>query len=155
MNRIVFLFCALLCKSGILVAQVNLSYYLPQDVIYNPEIPTPKLIIGHEIGEWHVTHDKLVKYMYSVASASDRVTISEYGRTYENRPLLLLVITSPENHQRINEIKSNHLKLTDNNSDEMDINNQPAVVWLGHSVHGNEASGANSSLLWKNYSKKQ
>lgn len=149
MNRIVFLFCALLCKSGILVAQVNLSYYLPQDVIYNPEIPTPKLIIGHEIGEWHVTHDKLVNYMYSVASASDRVTISEYGRTYENRPLLLLVITSPENHKRINEIKSNHLKLTDNNSDEMemDINNQPAVVWLGHSVHGNEASGANSSLV--------
>ncbi len=148
MRRIVFLFCALISNSAITVAQADLSYYLPQDVTYNPTIPTPKAVIGYEIGEWHITHDKLVNYMYSVASASERVTISEYGRTYENRPLLLLVITSPENHQRINEIKSNHLKLTDNNlNGSVEVQTQPSIVWLGHSVHGNEASGANSSLI--------
>jgi len=38
---------------------IDLSYYLPQDISYDQSIPTPKEIIGHEVGEWHVTHDKL------------------------------------------------------------------------------------------------
>ncbi len=128
-------------------AQVDLSYYLPEGASYNSSIPTPHAIFGHEVGEWHVTHDKLVNYMYAVANASDRVTITEYARTYENRPLLLLTITSPQNHQRIDQIKSDHLKLSNGQASQVDIQNQPAVVWLGHSVHGNEASGSNSSPL--------
>ena len=28
--------------------QVNLDYYFPNDVTYNPTIPTPKSVIGHE-----------------------------------------------------------------------------------------------------------
>ncbi len=147
MKKVLILCCAYFFNLIILQAQVDLSYYLPPGFTYNAAIPTPKSIIDHEIGEWHVSHDKLVNYMYAVAEASDRVTISEYGRTYENRPLLLLVITSPANHQRIDAIKSTHLQLTEDNANGVDINNQPAVIWLGHTVHGNEASGANSSLL--------
>ena len=36
----------------------DLSYYLPDSVTYNPAIPKPKDIIFHEVGEWHVTHDR-------------------------------------------------------------------------------------------------
>ena len=50
--------------------QVDLDYYLPKDVTYNSQIPTPKSVIGHEVGEWHITHDKLVQYMYALANAS-------------------------------------------------------------------------------------
>ena len=128
-----------------LAAQVDLSYYLPQGISYDRSVPTPQSVLGHEIGEWHVSHDKLVNYMVAVAEASDRVTLSEYGRTYENRPLLLLVVTSPQNHQRIDAIRAEHLQLTELNSDAVDIDAQPAVVWLGHSVQGNEASGSKSS----------
>jgi len=138
---------ALLGSSAVLVAQVNLAYYLPADVTYDPQIPTPQSVLGHEVGDWHVSHDKLVNYMYAVAAASDRVTISEYGRTYENRPLLLLTLTSTDNHQRIDTIQANHLRLTSYSSNEVDITSQPVVVWLGHSVHGNEASGSNSALI--------
>ena len=35
-------------------SQTDLSYYLPQDVEYNPSIPTPQSVIGHEVGEWHL-----------------------------------------------------------------------------------------------------
>jgi hypothetical protein len=80
---------------------VTLDYFLPDDVTYNQSIPTPAEILGAELGEWHVRHDQLVNYMYAVAEASDRVTISEYARSYENRPLLLLTITSPENQKNI------------------------------------------------------
>ena len=50
-----------------LTAQIDLSYYLPQNISYNPDIPTPKEVIGHEVGEWHITHDKLIYYMRTLA----------------------------------------------------------------------------------------
>lgn len=129
-------------------AQVTLDYYLPEGVEYNDDIPTPLEVINQEVGEWHVRHDLLVDYMYAVAESSDRATIIETGRTYENRPLLSLVFTSPENHARLEEIRQSHLALGDpDRSDDFDVNNMPVVVQLSYSVHGNEPSGANSSLL--------
>ena len=74
-------------------SKTDLSYYLPNDVTYNPNIPTPKSIIGHDVGEWHITHDKLVQYMRELAEASDRVSIEDRGKTFEGRPLVLLTIT--------------------------------------------------------------
>lgn len=126
---------------------VTLDYYLPDDVTYNSNIPTPEEILGAQLGEWHVRHDQLVSYMYAVAEASDRVNITEYARTYENRPLLMLTITSPENHQNIDELKEEHLKLTDASvSDDLNLSEMPAVVTMSYSVHGNEPSGSNASL---------
>ncbi|SDB45244.1 Beta-galactosidase trimerisation domain-containing protein [Flavobacteriaceae bacterium MAR_2010_188] len=123
----------------------GLDYYLPQDLTYNKEIPTPKSVIGHEVGEWHVTHDKLVQYMYALAEASERITIEDRGTTYEGRPLLLLTITSPQNQQNIEDIKSKHMaSTTDANSNNKDL---PIVVYQGYSIHGNEPSGANAGLL--------
>ncbi|WP_299159804.1 M14 family metallopeptidase [uncultured Tenacibaculum sp.] len=124
--------------------QVDLSYYLPKDVSYNKNIPTPKSVIGHEVGEWHITHDKLVTYMKALAKASDRVTIENRGETYEGRPLLLLTITAPKNHQNLEQIRKDHIKATDNAS--VDISNKPIVVYQGFSIHGNEPSGSNSAL---------
>ncbi len=146
-----FLFIALGLSSQCL-AQLDLTYYLPSDVSYDASIPTPKEVIGHEVGEWHVSHDKLVMYMQAVAAASNRVTVTEYARTYENRPLLLLTITSPANQNNIDEIKAKHVQLTDaGSSGSLDISNMPAVVWLGYSVHGNEPSGANAALVTAYY----
>lgn len=128
-------------------AQPDLSYYLPEGISYNQNIPTPKSIIGHEVGEWHITHDRLVNYMYALAAASNRISIQETGRTYETRPLLLLTITSPKNHQRIEEIRQQHVQLTDpSKSGNLDVKNMPNVVYMGFSIHGNEASGSNAAL---------
>ncbi len=138
----------ILLFSTTVFSQVTLDYYLPEGVSYDSKIPTPKSVLGSEVGEWHVRHDQLVNYMYAVAEASDRVTISEYARSYENRPLLLLTITSPENHRNIDRIKREHVQLSDaSSSDELDISKMPVVVNLGYSVHGNESSGANAALL--------
>lgn len=126
-------------------SQTDLSYYLPQDVSYNSNIPTPKSIIGHEVGEWHITHDKLVQYMYALANTSDRITIEDRGKTFEDRPLLLLTITSPENHQNLNAIQTAHLEATENNS--ANIESRPIVVYQGFSIHGNEPSGSNAALV--------
>lgn len=140
----------LLFASSVTLAQdyqVDLDYYLPDDVTYNPNIPTPKSIIGHEVGDWHVTHDKLVYYMQAVAAASDRITIENRGTTFEGRPLLLLTITSPENHSKIDQIRKDHLTLVEENSKSLDTEKMPLVVYQGYSIHGNESSGSNAALV--------
>ena len=149
MKRLISLFILAITLATLSQAQdqTDLSYYLPQNVTYDPNIPTPKSVIGHEIGEWHITHDKLVYYMRAVAEASDRITIEETGRTHEGRPQLLLTVTSPENHRNINKIRTDHVWLTyPNESDKQDISTMPSVLYMGFSIHGNEPSGSNASL---------
>lgn len=135
-----FLFVSL----SIYAQKVDLNYYLPKDVAYNKNIPTPKSVIGHEVGEWHVTHDKLVEYMKTLAKASDRISIENRGTTFEGRPLLLLTITSPKNHQNLESIRAKHIEAT--NSSTVDVSKNPIVVYQGFSIHGNEASGSNAGL---------
>jgi len=108
-------------------------------------------VIGHEVGEWHITHDKLVHYMQTLANASDRMTIKSRGTTFEGRPLLLLTITAPNNHQNIEQIRKDHIALSETGSASIDTSKMPIVVYQGFSIHGNEASGSNASLAYAYY----
>ncbi|MCX8020281.1 MAG: M14 family metallopeptidase [Chitinophagaceae bacterium] len=125
------------------------EYYLPRQVNYNPSVPRPKDVIFHEVGEWHVTHDRLVQYMKALAAAvPSRIKLENIGFTYEGRPQILLIITSPSNHSRLEEIRQEHLQLCDpERSSALNIENMPVVVWIGNSIHGNESSGSNAALL--------
>jgi Zinc carboxypeptidase len=147
MRRVIFALVVLLPALS-LTAQ-DLKYYLPDSVTYDPAIPKPKDIIYHEVGEWHVTHDRLVNYMKALAAAApDRIKLETIGFTYENRPQILLIITSPKNHQHLEEIRQQHLLLSDPaKSASANIDNMPIVVWIGHSIHGNEQSGSNAALV--------
>ena len=129
---------------------INLEYYFSSDQLLNldPKIPTPQSVLGFNVGEWHVSHDKLVSYMYALSRASSRVSIENRGKTYENRDLILLTITSEINHSNIETIISNRKKIYDNT---LDISNSPAIIYQGFSIHGNEPSGSNSSLLLAYY----
>ena len=52
---------------------------------------------------------------------------------------MLLVITSPENHKSLEEIRKQHLQLADPAaSKSVKLNDLPAVIWMGYGVHGNE-----------------
>ena len=148
MKSILLLVMILFIASFPTLAQEDLTYYLPQGVNYNPAIPTPKSIIGHEVGEWHISHDKLVSYMQALDAASDRISLEVTGHTYEARPLLLLTITSPKNHQNIESIRQQHVQLSDpSKSASLDVSQMPSVFYLGCSIHGNEPSGANAGLV--------
>ncbi|OBX27108.1 zinc carboxypeptidase [Gelidibacter algens] len=143
-----FLYTIILLSSCFIFGQkqTDLSYYLPQSTSYNKAIPTPQSVIGHEVGEWHITHDKLVEYMKALAESSERITLENRGMTYEGRPLILLTITSPKNHQNIDAIRQQHIAATEDNA-SVTTSNMPIVVNQGFSIHGNEASGSNAALL--------
>ncbi|MDZ7682911.1 MAG: M14 family zinc carboxypeptidase [Fodinibius sp.] len=94
-------------------AEASMDYYLPQDVTYDSSIPTPQEVLGMVPGEWHVRHDQLIKYMKAVAEASDRMTYHKVGETYEDRPVAYLTVTSASNQSNIDQIRSNHMALTE------------------------------------------
>ncbi len=127
MKKLLF---AALFLTGLSAASQDLSYYLPQQVSYNPAIPKPKEVIYHEVGEWHVTHDRLVNYMKAIAAAApDRVKLEQMGFTYESRPQVLLIITSKKNHARLEEIRQQHVRLTDPaSSASLNTADMPMVV---------------------------
>jgi hypothetical protein len=131
------------------ISAQELGYYLPDSVQYDPSVPKPKDVIHHQPGEWHVTHDRLVNYMQVLAKAvPGRIKLETMGYSYEGRPQVLLIITSPKNHHNLEQIRQQHLQLSDpSRSGSLSIDNMPIVVYIGHSIHGNEPSGANSSLL--------
>lgn len=147
MKKYFFLLLLLLIYRGSFSQE--LSYYLPGDVSYNAAIPTPEQIIGHHVGEWHVTHDRLVNYMKAIAAACpERVKLEIMGNTYETRPQILLIFSSKKNLDNLEQIRQQHVQLSDpSSSAALNIDNMPAVIWIGHSIHGNESSGANASLL--------
>lgn len=151
MNRL-FLLVTLICIGFTTSAQEHeLEYYLPTNVTYNESIPKPSEVIGFVPGDWHVSHDRLVQYMSILATVSDRIVLENRGLTYEKRPLILLSITSPENHKNLESIKDNRAKLIDAEADNVNYDNLPIVLNQGFSVHGNEPSGANSALVFAYY----
>ncbi len=151
MQKILIILVLLISCCAAAQKNFDLTYYLPQNVTYNENIPTPKEVIGHEVGEWHVTHDKLMFYMQTLANKSDRITIETRGETFEGRPILLLTITSPKNHQNIASIREKHVALTENGANTLSTDAMPIVVYQGFSIHGNEPSGANAGLAYAYY----
>ena len=143
MKKILFLLVPLFCLN----AQVDLSYYLGDTSNYNQSIPTPESVIGHQVGELHVSHDKLSHYIQEVSKNSNRVKLVNRGKTYENRTSWLLIITSESNQLRLDEIQKNHLELSNSKNRSIDLTNMPVVVYKGYTVHGDEPSGTNATLL--------
>lgn len=124
-----------------------LTYYLP-DIEYDPGIPTPEAYFGYQIGDWHLSHDRQYAYMRELAALSPRITLTEYARTYEQRPLIYLTVTSEENHQNLETIQAQHVQLTDPGvSGELNTAEMPLVIYQGYSIHGNEPSGGNAAAL--------
>ncbi|HMB54704.1 MAG TPA: M14 metallopeptidase family protein, partial [Thermoanaerobaculia bacterium] len=109
-------------------------------------VPTPASVLGFEVGERHVRHDQVVTYAKALAAASDRVVYSEQGRTHEGRVQPLLTISSPANLGRLDALLERHRAASEPPFDAEPAD-APAIVWLGYSIHGDEASGANASLL--------
>lgn len=151
-RSLLLLILAILLLPSVAAAETPvLSQYLPAGVRYDPAVPTPAEVLGFELGTWHVRHDQLVAYMRALAAASPRVEFAVTGHSYEHRELVLLTISDPDNLAHIEAIREAHLAALDPTrtapaSPDGARAQQPVVVALGYSVHGDEASGANASL---------
>ncbi|HLT90357.1 MAG TPA: M14 family zinc carboxypeptidase [Woeseiaceae bacterium] len=118
----------------------------PEGVRYDASFPTPEAFLGHELGRAPVRHHELVEYITRVAEASDRMTLEVIGHSHERRPILFVVVTSPENHARLAAIRERHVALSEPGSGQAVEADMPVVTWLNYGVHGAEASGMDAAL---------
>ena len=146
-----FSFLFILNYCFVIHSQVDKDYFLPTNEKYNDGIPKPKEILGFNVGDWHINHDKLIDYLTKLSESSKRIKIENRGYTYENRPLILLTITSEKNHSRLEELRKNHINILNKSLSQNNLKKVPAVVYQGFSVHGNEASGSNAAVLLAYY----
>ncbi len=120
----------------LMVSTTAVGEILPEEESYLAGVPKPEQVLGWPVGEWHARPEQITRYFEQLAENSSRASLEVIGQTHEQRPLIHLMITSPENQARLEQLRQNHL-----------AGEGPLVVWLGYSIHGNEASGSNAAML--------
>ncbi|TKB47548.1 M14 family metallopeptidase [Thalassotalea mangrovi] len=118
---------------------------------YQPNITTPEAFLGFDVGQKTATPAQINALVKQWASESERVQLVEYARSYEDRSLHYLVISSKDNIANIDSIQSNIVELSEPGSlSDAKVSqllaNTPATAWMAYSIHGNESSGADSAL---------
>jgi len=138
------LFGIILMIQSTLFAQ---DYYFEAFKPFDESIPSPEEFLGYPIGEYHTRHDLVVAYMYTLAELSNKATVSIYGKTHENRKLLILNIGTPANLENLEKIKQRHLEVVDPNTDVTNFKDLPLFINLAYGVHGNEPSSTEAAML--------
>ncbi len=151
MTRSLTLLCSLLlCVINTAFAQESFrsidEQMYPDDVSYDPSIPTPEDFLGRPLGRAPVRYHELVDYINTVVGLSDRMTVEVAGYSHERRPILFVVATSTANQSRIDEIRQAHVALSEPSIDQPVTDDMPVVTWLNYGVHGAESSGMDAAL---------
>jgi hypothetical protein len=120
---------------------------------YDSAIPTIQQVLGHDTGVEITPPDQVGDYLQALAKAAPtRTRLIEYARTWEGRPLWLMVIGSPDRIAKLEAIKRDLQRLADPrglspaDADRL-IRELPVVTWLIHGVHGNEISSSDAALF--------
>ncbi|MCL1909086.1 MAG: M14 family metallopeptidase [Holophagaceae bacterium] len=118
-----------------------------------PTIKSPREALGFDIGQdYHLAnYAQLVLWWKELAAQSDRMELVDIGKTEEGRTQYMAVLTSPENHRRLNNYKdiARKLALAEGLSDAQArelAKEGKAVVWIDGGLHGNEVLGAQQLL---------
>ncbi len=120
------------------------------------QIPTLKQVVGFGFGEDVTSTSEAQKYAETLANSSKYVSLEETGKSWEGRPLSLLVVTSTANQDNLDKIKLSYqswARATEMESDmrRAQMQRLPICIWLAQSVHGNETSGTDSGLALAYY----
>lgn len=142
------LFISTVVLSVIMVGSITAQdYFFKKQAPFNANIPSPEVFLGYPIGAQHTRHDQIVSYLYKLAELSDRATVKVYGKTHEQRKLVILTVSTPKNLKNLSTLKLNHLKFVDPNQNPNNYAEVPIFIQLGYNVHGNEPSSSEAAML--------
>jgi len=126
-------------------------------------LTTPMQEWGHNIGDDYflANYQQLVAYWTKLAKQSNRLHVVEIGKTSENRPMLMGVITSPANYAKLETYKSTARQLAlgetptgqplSEAAARLLARDGKAVVWIDGGLHATETLGAQQLLqhVWE------
>jgi hypothetical protein len=121
-------------------------------------LTSPKIQFGHDIGDDYflVNYSQYVEYLLKLDRESERMTVVDIGKTAEGRTEYTAIITSPENHRKLAQIKEANRRhaLGDVSSDDQArqlARDGKVVVWIDGGLHATEVLGAQQliDLIYK------
>jgi hypothetical protein len=108
------------------------------------QLQTPEQYLGYKPGDRFTPHHRMVDYFEHVASQNPTIKLIQYGETNEKRPLIIAILSSPENMAKLEQIRTDNLKraglLDGTPTTEVPIN------WMSFNVHGNESVGMEAAI---------
>ena len=119
---------------------------------FRGEVPTPKAVLGIDLGERDVTTQESDRYLLAVDAASDRVTSGVLATSVEGRPLRYAIVGRPERVTitGLAAVRASAAKLMDPGTTAREAAriaaSDPAILWIAGNVHGGEESGTDASL---------
>jgi len=112
-------------------------------------VTSPKAQFGFDIGDDYqlANYRQLAEYWRRLDAESDRLSLVEIGRTAEDRPQLMAIVTAPENQKRLARYQeiSRRLALAEGLTDAQAkalAAEGKAIVWIDGGLHANEVLGS-------------
>ena len=108
------------------------------------QIKSPQEFLGYELGTQFTRHYQVVNYFNHLSESHPQVKLETYGKTYEDRPLIVAFVSSEKNLNQLEKIRKDNLiraKLNEG-TPKTDV----GIVWLSYNVHGNESSSTEASM---------
>ncbi|MBT8335328.1 MAG: hypothetical protein KJO11_01915 [Gemmatimonadetes bacterium] len=138
-----------LLVAGLVLATLSATVQRPVAA----QVPTPASILGfvpgtdRELANW----SEMTTYYSALARASNRVVLDTLGSTTDGRPFVMLTVTSPDNHDRIDELHDIQMRLADPRGITGPreaarlVAQGRTVVLITHGIHATEVGSAQSA----------
>ena len=141
-------------KKSILFLVVALSVWSCAVDTKSGSIPHPSEYFGREIGDPGVliSHSKILEYYRFMEERSDRVKVVEIGETTEGRPFYYAIVTSPENHARLDNLIDMNSNLYDprgvsDGEIQQIVREGKTFMVANHQIHSTEVGASQGALL--------
>jgi hypothetical protein len=119
---------------------------------YDPSIPSLEEVVGHDFRQEITSPAEVIRYMEALhAAAPHRTHLFRYAESWEGRPLVVLVIGSPERINALSTIKEDLRLLNDprglsDEDAEALLARLPVVTMISHGIHGDEATSSGAAM---------
>ncbi|MES2452557.1 MAG: M14 metallopeptidase family protein [Pseudomonadota bacterium] len=118
-----------------------------------PQPPTPKSVLGHDIGEdyYLASYEDAVAYFHKLAASTDKMKMVTAGKTTQGRTIEYAIISSPENLAKWEEAKALQKRLsTANGLDDATAKalarDGKIIVHIDGGLHSSEVSAHQSAI---------
>lgn len=115
-------------------------------------MPTPREVLGFDLGEREVTSAESDRYLDAVARSSDRVVPGTLATSWQGRPLRYAIVGNPDRVSRagLADARRRAALLRDPHTPaalaRLIARHSPLILWVTANVHGNEESGTDAAL---------
>src|SRR5262245_18777155 len=114
-------------------------------------VPTPKQHLGFTPGDDHrlADYNDIISYFQKLTRASDRILLTEFGKTAMGKPMYVAYISAPENLKNLDRYREISRRLALGESSEAEARkfaeSGRAVVWIDSGLHASEIAPAQHS----------